>query len=325
MTKKSKYEPLFEKLKASLPPVFKKSFLDKALFEVLYSETEKKLKTDGLDLDSLDEWSRLQMAGEFENTNQRKGLYRLIKSQLREVEYKTHGSIEPAKVYSFQDDVDGLDFANAFAIENMYYTNLSAIYIHELIDQKPLSHYLCKEVHSGSKGEYNYDEDMAKMTFRKKARVSSRYISYKDTRVYFLEKQNVKNIGVEEIKIKKKGLNEYHIQCTDLERTFIDSIISPQYSGGVGVILTAFRKCELNLNNLLTYYREMDPVYPYWQKIGFILDLMGKDKESKNWKKFFEGEPMKKFFIDREYRSDWLYNEKWAIYYPAQLEGMINE
>jgi predicted transcriptional regulator of viral defense system len=320
MARKSKYDPLFKKLVKKLPKAFKRFALDKALDDVLFSETHKEVLKKGLDLNTLDEWTKGMYASDFENTNQRKGLRRLVNNNITELKYKIHGNIKPAKIYSLEEDeVDGFDFAGAFATQNLYFSNISALYILGLIDQKPLTHYICKELHSGASGEYEYDEDIAKMTFRKKPRVSNRYISYKNTKVYFLEKQNIDNIGVEEIVIKKKDKESYSIKCTGLERTFLDSIITPQYSGGIDLLISVFKRKKLDLDKLAEIYNAIDPVYPYWQKIGYIFDLMGKNNESEKWANLFVGKEKKLFFADREYRSDWSLNTKWKIYHPKRM------
>ena len=292
MKKISKYESLFQEVRKGLAPAFKKNALCVQIERVLQNEQVK-------------------------SENKRTGLQRLVTKRLNQIKNKVHGNIRPASLYTFEKDIDGLDCACGLNSDKQYFSNLSAIYLLGLTDQKVTTHYLCKENHDASDRDFVYDEDLAKITFRKKARSSNRYVQYQETRIYFLEKQNLDMMGVVDLPFKKKDRDLFHIKCTNLERTFLDSVITPQYSGGNDSIVSFFRHADLDLTLLKKMYQKLNPAYPYWQKIGFLLDMMNQKGKSRKWYEFFKGVTPKKFFIDREYRSDWDFNKKWKIYYPS--------
>ena len=312
-TRKSKYEPLFQEMKKGLSLVFKKNILSAQIKRVLQKNACDESKRNP---DFFGEWEIEQ----FIDQNKRAGLRRLVAKRLHKIKYdKIHGKISPAKLYTFEKEVDGLDCACGLNSNKQYFSNLSAIYLLELTDQKITTHYVCKENHDALGRDFKYDEDLAKITFRKKARSSSSYVQYKKTRIYFLEKQNLGMMGVIDFPFKKKDKDLFHIKCTNLERTFLDSVITPQYSGGNDSIVSFFRSADLDLTFLKKIYQKLNPAYPYWQKIGFLLDVMDQKEKSRKWYEFFKGTTLKKFFVDKGYRSDWDFNKKWKIYYPKTM------
>ena len=247
------------------------------------------------------------------------GIRRLITKRLNKIEYKAHGNIKPRVLYTFEKDLNGLDCAYGFISENLYFSNLSAIYFLELTVQRPLIHYICFERHYSPNSSFVYDEDLARIAFRKRARISKRYVQYKETQIHFIEKQNMDMMGVVSIPIKKKDKKGFFIKCTNLERTFIDSVVSPQYSGEIESVISFFKNTNLNLSALKKIYRKLNPIYPYWQNIGYLLDVMNQEEKSEEWRGYFKNIAPEKFFISKGYRSNWYFNKKWKIYHPESM------
>ena len=308
----SKYGSLFQKVKKRLPPSFKKSILSSQIEHVVQEEALKERKAAS---NSFEEQQIKQLI-----QNKRAGIKRLVTKRLNEIKYKVYGNISPPKLYTFEKNIDGLEWACGLNSCKQYFSNLSAIYLLKLTNQRPLVHYLCKENHYVPDRDFTYDENLAKITFRNEARNSSRYVKYKETSIYFLEKQNLNMIGVIDLPFKKKDKDLFYIKCTNLERTFIDSIMTPQYSGGTSSILSFFGHTDLNLMTLKKIYQTLNPIYPYWQKIGFLLELMNQKKKSNQWHELFKKFPLKKFFLDRGYRNDWSFNQKWQLYHPKAID-----
>ena len=311
-TRVSKYEPLFQRVRKGLPPSFKKYALSSQVESILREDVGNELRQDTDSFDGVfDE--------DFINPNKTADLRRLITKRLNEIKYKVYGKISPPKLYTFEKDIDPLDFACGFISQTHYFSNLSAIYFLGLTDQRIQTHYICKETHCAPTEDFTYDEDLAKITFRNSFRNSNRYVQYKGARIHFIEKQNLGMVGVIDIPIQKKGRDLFYIKCTNLERTFIDSMLTPQYSGGISLIILFFKKMELNVVELKKIYKKLCPAYPYWQKIGFVLDIMGEKEKSRQWKEYFKSTPLKKFFLSKDYRRDWEFNEKWKIYYSKKM------
>ena len=293
----SKYESLFQEIEQALPPSFSKRDLNQKVGEMVRKDTSIKATVE----------------------NKKAGIKRLVTKRLKAIDYKVYGNIQLRKLYTFEDDIDGQDCAYGFASENRYFSNLSAIYFLGLTEQKPLNHYICYERHSRPASRFRYDEELAKIEFRKKARSSKRYIRYKETEIYFIEKQNLDMMGVFPMPIKRREQKIFSIKCTGLERTFLDSVIAPQYSGGTDAVISFFRDIDLDMKTLRETYEKLNPIYPYWQSIGYLFDVMGQEEKSDKWRGYFETVTLKNFFISREYRSDWVLDNKWKIYHPESM------
>ena len=300
----SKYEPLFQEIKKSLPPSFNKGALSSEIKRIVAKDTSGKATME----------------------SKKAGINRLVAKRLNEVKYGTHGgtwqhwkSIGARKLYTFEKYLDGLDCAHGLVSENRYFSNLSAVYLLGLTNQRPLKHYVCLERHSSPATSFVYDEELAKILFRKNAKVSKRYIQYKETEIYFIEKQCLGMMGVASIPVKRKDKKLFFTKCTDLERTFMDSVVSPQYSGGIRTVISFFRDTNLNLRDLKNIYQKLNPIYPYWQSIGYLLDVMKQEEKSEEWYEYFKNFALKKFFVSKGYRSNWDFNKKWKIYHPESM------
>jgi hypothetical protein len=65
------------------------------------------------------------------------------------------------------------------------------------------------------------------------------------------------------------------VSVTNLERTIVDITVRPAYSGGVHNVLKAYRLAQpkLSIPQVTKTLRALNYVYPYYQSIGFYLDL----------------------------------------------------
>lgn len=107
---------------------------------------------------------------------------------------------------------------------------------------------------------------------------------------------------------------------TDLERTLIDIVVRPSYSGGVSEVLKAFRNAnelhKVAVNRLSGYLNKMSFIYPYHQAIGFYLEVAGFKKSQVDL--FASREKLYDFYLAYDMR-DMDYSEKWRIWYPKGL------
>ncbi len=196
-----------------------------------------------------------------------------------------------------------------------YLSHQSALYFNELIEQRPLNYYISRESKDRKKGEKDtYNPRLIKQSFMKSHRVTSKYFSYEGYKSYILEKQDLKNTGVIEKRVKDQD-KYISIRMTDVERTLLDAVIAPQYSGGILTTINCFEKAEINLKYLFQLYSIYSPFYPYWQALGLILEKLKGSEVGYIWDSFFSDQK-KEFYLDRKFRSSWLYSDKWQIHYP---------
>lgn len=150
---------------------------------------------------------------------------------------------------------------------------------------------------------------------------SNRVAIYDDAKVFLLESHHQEKIGIVEMKL---GNSQQAILVTDLERTLIDIVVRPFYSGGVYEILKAFKNCadRLSINKLSSYLNELDFLYPYHQVIGFYLENSGAYTETaleKIQKRF----PIKRKMYLVYGEKELLFSEKWNVYYPKYMGDLI--
>lgn len=197
---------------------------------------------------------------------------------------------------------------------NQYVSHYGALYLNELVLQRPHDFHLSKETLPASGDIKNIINSLAmKQAFMKPARKSNQKGYYKGNTFFFHEKRKTEMSGI--IEIELRGAK---IKVSDIERTFIDSIMAPDLSGGLMTIIGAYKDVQLDSLKLIKYYRAINPIYPYWQRMGFILDILKKTENVNVIRKFF-GIPQNDFYLDNNYKDEWSYNEQWKIHYPQGI------
>lgn len=200
--------------------------------------------------------------------------------------------------------------------KDQYVSHYGALYFNELVLQRPHDFHLSKETQPPSGEVKNIVNALAmKQAFLKPARKTNQKGYYKGNTFYFHEKRKTGMVGIVE-----KEIRGAKIKISDFERTFIDSLMAPDYSGGLLTILSAFKDVNLDAMKLINYYRAINPIYPYWQRIGFALSILNKTENEKTLKKFF-GSPQNKFYLDNNYNDTWEYDDQWKIYFPKGISS----
>ncbi len=223
------------------------------------------------------------------------------------------------KLLSFDSSkIQIIDILSAF--QPLYYlSHFSALYLHELTNHRPEEYFLSKEI-IGRTPVHSKDKmsEKIRQAFLKAPRKTSKYLTYQKTKITLLEKQDLGKIGVKKKSLKIEEKRQVNISFTSLERTLIDSIISPHYSGGIKTVINAFSKARININQLYKIYEAYSPYYPYWQSIGFLLYKLKKPDVSKKWFQYFSSHKIV-FYLDKSFNENWDYDSKWKIYYPKGL------
>lgn len=99
------------------------------------------------------------------------------------------------------------------------------------------------------------------------------------------KKQKIKNVRFEFITLNKKHFFGYKkhwiddfnkINCSDLEKTFIDCLYKPNYSGGITEITKALYKSrnQIDINRMQKYLMQFD-AQVVLKRLGFILESLG--------------------------------------------------
>ncbi|MDX9805687.1 MAG: hypothetical protein RBT87_07660 [bacterium] len=106
---------------------------------------------------------------------------------------------------------------------------------------------------------------------------------------------------------------------TDPERSLIDSVVRPYFSGGIFNVLNVFieNRERYSISKIVNYLKALNYIYPYHQAIGFLLEKAGFPEKDLA---LFENMGIKhKFYIDYEI-SDRSLSKRWNLIYPSAFD-----
>ena len=212
---------------------------------------------------------------------------------------------------------DAGPFQIAAAITGSYFSHYSAAHLHGLTEQIPKTIYVSKEMTNVSVSDEPTQETILK-AMEKPPRQTSNVAKLKDGKVCLLTASRNHRVGLEDLQV-----NEDVYRCTNLERTLIDCVVRPHYSGGVFEVLKFFGNSsdKISVNRIIALLRKLEYSYPYHQAIGFYLTRAGgfKPEAVERLKRF--GMKHDFFLCNGIKKSDALYCEDWKLYYPKWLGG----
>ena len=154
-----------------------------------------------------------------------------------------------------------------------YFSHYTAMFLNKLTFNTPKIIYVNKEQ---SKKYISYKgtltQENINKAFNNSMRKTNQIATFKDVKIYMLNGKNTSNLGVTDSYINGKK-----IFVTGIERTLIDIVVRPEYSGGPSEVLEAYKlaKGHCSINVLLALLKELNYVYPYHQSIGFYLEKAG--------------------------------------------------
>ncbi len=92
-------------------------------------------------------------------------------------------------------------------------------------------------------------------------------------RICLLSGKNTNQLAVKETRLPDGVI----VTVTDLERTLVDIVVRPAYSGGIAKVLEAYRAASkrVSVTRLATLLTRLDHAYPYRQAVGFCLEASG--------------------------------------------------
>jgi predicted transcriptional regulator of viral defense system len=147
--------------------------------------------------------------------------------------------------------------------------------------------------------------------------------------------QQVKNVRFEFITLsearffghKKQWIDDFRkVQCSDLEKTFLDCLYKPDYGGGITEITKALYKSKEKLQpNKFRNYLEKFNTQAVYKRLGFILDQLNLYSELQN---FIAGKITSSYTpIDPTLPKHGTFNSKWSIIdnidYRTALDSII--
>ncbi|GMT42358.1 MAG: hypothetical protein IEMM0002_0769 [bacterium] len=256
-------------------------------------------------------------------STQTKKLEKKIYRKLFEVKIKWPSTSKIVEILSPYREPDPYELIGLFR-KRSYASFFFGLFLNGLIDQVPKTiHISYERLHKSVKSTSDFKNinfyDL-RDSFMKKPRLSKNFAIYKDYKYIFVEREPTNNLGIEKKEAPiEKGYTSFFV--TDIERTLIDCVVAPHRAGGISTVIASFKGSNdlLDLGKMYDFYKQLEFLYPYWQRIGFIIEKSLGKELSEKWDSFFSRDK-KEFFLMHEYRADWKLDEKWKLYYPKGLD-----
>lgn len=114
------------------------------------------------------------------------------------------------------------------------------------------------------------------------------------------------------------SVNNSLLPVTNIERTLIDIVVRPGYSGGVLEVVNVFKNAinKVSIEKLMLILDKSDYIYPYHQALGFYLERAG---YSKSVLKKLDNYDFKYNFYLTYQMIDPSFSKRWKVYYPNYL------
>jgi predicted transcriptional regulator of viral defense system len=225
------------------------------------------------------------------------------------VELNFEGSYGKKELYATPE---ATIFQIASAVRNNgYLTHYTAMLLHGLTFQVPNTVYVTFE-HSKpqiKKPKPHLEQKNIDAAFRQPQKTTGSFVVYNSYKILVLNGQFTNQLGV---------YSQEGYRLTNLERTLIDIVVRPAYSGGVSEVLNAYKeaKTRISINKLIATLKRLDFIYPYHQSIGFYLEKAGYSIEQVQP---FKALPMMNDFYLTYDMNDMNYSSDWRVYYPAGM------
>lgn len=214
----------------------------------------------------------------------------------------------------FWDSIDKYKLLSTLR-PNGYYSHLTAMHLHGLIDYEPENIFFNNEQSARLAGG-NLEQSRIDNAFKKKQRITTAQTNYEGKVYWLLSGKQTGNYGVTHI----KSLSGADVAVTDLERTLIDIAVRPAYAGGVNSVLQAYKIAQpkISITRLSKTLSSLSYVYPYHQSVGFYVENAGNFSD-KAIKEFLAFAPIQyEFYLDYEMQNT-VYSQKWKLHYPSNL------
>lgn len=205
--------------------------------------------------------------------------------------------------------------------ESGYFSHGTAAYIHGLVDPVPKNYFVNYEQSPKPPPTQKPTQELIDRAFSGRQR-RSRYI-FRDRDVTFtmLNGKHTGRYGVETLQLGDGS--DASVQVSNLERTLVDIVVRPDYSGGVEQILRAYetalapdRARSVSLGRIVATLNALDLHYPYHQAVGFLLERSG--FEPKKLERLKSRGLEFDFYLGYKI-ADRAFDRSWRIFYPEGL------
>jgi hypothetical protein len=195
-----------------------------------------------------------------------------------------------------------------------FFSHASAMWIHGLGENNKQI-FVNKEQSPKPTRASSLSQESIDWAFQNQQRRSKMAYQYKGSTITIL---NGKNTGRADVETTTAPTGQ-EVDVTSKERTLIDIVVRPAYSGGVAQVLEAYRRARgrVSVPNMLKLLDRFDYAYPYHQSIGFYLKKAQYGEEDQRLAK--TKDVMFNFYLSHALRNP-SFDPEWKIYFPQSLK-----
>lgn len=241
----------------------------------------------------------------------------IIGNRIKMIEIKHVGNANSQKTEHIRYLINSPSpFSIALSLRSRsYLSHGSAVFLNGLSDQIPENIYVNKE-QSQKMGSNELTQNGIEQAFKNNMRQSKYIWSWKEHRFTLLNCKNTGEHGVINLKLETGE----KVRITNFERTLVDVVVRPAYSGGANKLIEIYHRAigKVTARQIIKTLKKLNHIYPYHQSIGFLMERAGFDKN--------EYEQLKKLGMNFDFYLDYKiknkkYDKNWRFYYPKELDS----
>jgi len=216
-------------------------------------------------------------------------------------------------LYSWQGAATPLSVALSLRKEQSFFSHASAMWIHGLSEHHKQI-FLNREQSAKPTRSSSLSQESIDRAFQNQQRRSKMAYQFKGSMITLL---NGKHTGRMDVETAKAPTGQ-EVDVTSIERTLIDIVVRPAYSGGVPQVLEAYKRARgrVSVSRLISLLAKFDYRYPYHQSIGFYLKRAKYGEEDQLLAKA-KGVTFN-FYLSHGLRNP-SFDPEWRIYFPQSL------
>lgn len=188
---------------------------------------------------------------------------------------------------------------------NGFFSMSTALNMQNLSTYKEENIFISKELTPKHESKVVLFQDNIDSAFKKKYRITKKIGKHKNHNLILLDPKHTDNYEV--IVVNK-------MRVSSINRALVEMIINIQYFRSIENLLEIFKPLANKIvpNKVFLVLKRMNLIYPYYNSVGFFLELLGvEEKELTDFKANIS--PLRFYFEKRKERYD--FNAQWNVYY----------